>query len=57
MKRRGTARGITDGEKAMIGGMITAKNVKYTKTEQSDGISNGGGSVRKCRSHCVSAGV
>ena len=27
----GTARGITDDEKAMIGGIITAKNVKYTK--------------------------
>lgn len=27
----GTAAGITDDEKAMIGGIITAKNVKYTK--------------------------
>ena len=43
----GTARGITDDEKAMIGGIITAKNVKYTKTEQSDGISDGRGSVQE----------
>ena len=27
----GVARGINDGENAMIGGMITAKNIKYTK--------------------------
>lgn len=27
----GVARGINEGENAMIGGMITAKNIKYTK--------------------------
>ena len=53
----GTARGITDDEKAMIGGMITAKNVKYTKQNKAMAFLTVEDLYWKCGSHCISEGV
>ena len=48
---------VHDGERAIVGGMITAKTMKATKTNKMMAFLNVEDLVRKCGSHRISEGL
>ena len=44
---------VMDGQKVIIGGMITDKTIKYTKNNKVIGIPHSGGSGRNSGGSCV----